>query len=207
MPWTAGAGLAAIGLALAGIGWPWLRRRRRFRDARQELLATVVAVESSKLAVRFWPADQEQQAEALITVPPPLVSEWTRRLSYGPPPSQDPDFEGPELGWNEIEVSYQPGGSPEALLSSQVEAATQQPFTVVGVGLLLTMFGVLLLYPPLLLLLLGSGSALMAVGFLLTRQRRPPEAARGVPDITGVVLAGFLGTTATLCFVGALQLR
>ncbi|WP_316755959.1 hypothetical protein [Streptomyces herbicida] len=104
-------------------------------------------------------------------------------------------------------MSYQPGESPEVLLSSQVEAATQQPFAFVGVGLLLTVFGVLLLYPPLLLMLLGSGSALMAVGFLLTRQRRLSEAARGVPDITGLVLAAFLGTTATLCFVGALQLR
>jgi hypothetical protein len=209
MPWVAAAGMTAIGLAMAGTGWPWLRRRQRFSASRQAVMATVVAAEPGRLVCRLPSAYHAQRAEVRIAVPARLAADWGKRLACGPPPSQEPDYEGPVVaGWDQVEVSYLPGGSPEAMLGLQVELATRPALLLTVCGLMFAVLGALMFYPPVLLVVLGSASALIAValaGFYISGHRRGVARVPAVSGVIGMILLVlFLGSTAVLCFASAL---
>ncbi|MGW1617468.1 hypothetical protein ACWCQZ_51125 [Streptomyces sp. NPDC002285] len=101
-------------------------------------------------------------------------------------------------------MSYLPGGSPEVMLSSQVEEAEHAPLVLVILGLTLAVIGALACYPPALLVVLGSVSALIASifvrSFIAEHRRGASRAPSAFGIISMILLLLFLGGTVVLCF-------
>lgn len=161
--------VALAGLALCLAGSVLLRRRHRWIAGRQNITATVAAATDQALILRL------PTGEA-VTVPvrPELAAQWRRQLAHGPGPFEEPELADP-AGWNEIQASHDPDGSPPVVLSQALDDARNMPLVLVTLGVLTTVAAPLALSVPILLAVLGVITAVVAavlvVGLIRTARR------------------------------------